>query len=372
MNGLHFSENLIRLRHKKKLTQEQLADVMGVTKASVSKWENGQSLPDILLLPQMASFFDVSIDALIGYEPQLSREQIKNLYLSFAEAFAKRPFEEVMEESQELVKEYYSCYPFLFQICVLWLNHFMLAKKQERQREILEGIVRLCERILSGCKDIGICNDALIVQAMAYLQLGRAGESAELLEEFADPRRLTRQSDAVLIQAYQNNGEREKADSFAQISMYLNLISLFEGSVQYLSLHTGEPDICEETIRRIDCLIETYHLQKIGAQTAVFYYQAALFFCQSGKTQEAIRRLEQYADCIEYFLKDPTLHADAYFDRIDFWIDQLDLGNAAPRDRKVILESACQVLEHPMFAVLKEEKAYQKIKKTLSEKGEQL
>lgn len=45
---------------------------MGVTKASVSKWETGQSTPDILILSQMASFFDVTIDELVGYEAWLT------------------------------------------------------------------------------------------------------------------------------------------------------------------------------------------------------------------------------------------------------------------------------------------------------------
>lgn len=57
MNEWKLSENIIRLRHEKKITQEELASFAGVTKASVSKWENGQSLPDILLLPRFAAAF---------------------------------------------------------------------------------------------------------------------------------------------------------------------------------------------------------------------------------------------------------------------------------------------------------------------------
>lgn len=56
MNTLQFADNLTRLRREKKVTQEELADFIGVTKASVSKWETRQSLPDILILPQLASF----------------------------------------------------------------------------------------------------------------------------------------------------------------------------------------------------------------------------------------------------------------------------------------------------------------------------
>ena len=82
----------------KKITQEELARFMGVTKASVSKWETNQSLPDILLLPQLASFFDISVDELLGYKPQLSKEQIQKYYFDFAAQFASEAFEEVMEK----------------------------------------------------------------------------------------------------------------------------------------------------------------------------------------------------------------------------------------------------------------------------------
>ncbi len=47
MDQVNLPDNLIRLRHEKNITQEQLADFLGVTKASVSKWENRQSMPDI-------------------------------------------------------------------------------------------------------------------------------------------------------------------------------------------------------------------------------------------------------------------------------------------------------------------------------------
>ena len=53
-----FGENIIRLRKDKGVTQEKMADFLGVTKASVSKWETKQSMPDISLLPIIASYFE--------------------------------------------------------------------------------------------------------------------------------------------------------------------------------------------------------------------------------------------------------------------------------------------------------------------------
>jgi len=52
-------------RKEKGITQEELAAYIGITKASVSKWETGQSYPDITFLPLLASYFNISIDELI-------------------------------------------------------------------------------------------------------------------------------------------------------------------------------------------------------------------------------------------------------------------------------------------------------------------
>ena len=54
--------------HRKRLgmTQDQLAEKMGITAQAVSKWENDQSCPDISALPQLADIFDITIDALLG------------------------------------------------------------------------------------------------------------------------------------------------------------------------------------------------------------------------------------------------------------------------------------------------------------------
>ena len=59
-------KNICELRKNKNMTQEKLASEMGVSIAAVSKWETGNSIPDILMLCSIADFFDVSTDELIG------------------------------------------------------------------------------------------------------------------------------------------------------------------------------------------------------------------------------------------------------------------------------------------------------------------
>ena len=61
-------KRIMENRKKLGLTQDQLAEQLGVTAQAVSKWENDQSCPDITMLPKLAEIFDISIDELLGRE----------------------------------------------------------------------------------------------------------------------------------------------------------------------------------------------------------------------------------------------------------------------------------------------------------------
>ena len=226
MKQLQLAANIAELRHKSKITQGELADFLGVTKASVSKWENGQSYPDITLLPTLASYFNISIDQLIGYEAQMTKARIKETYHELSSSFANLPFEQVMTRTHELVKEYYSCYPLLMQIIVLWINHLNLAGSEGRQKIILKNILELCERIITESDQATLASDAVVLKAWVQIQLRETQAAIQSLEEILDPKRLTRQSVGLLVQAYLMNGEPDKAEKNVQISMLMNLFVL--------------------------------------------------------------------------------------------------------------------------------------------------
>ena len=65
---LNIGETIKRMRKEKEITQEEFAQVLGVSCQSVSRWENGSCYPDIELVPTIASFFDVSTDKLMGVD----------------------------------------------------------------------------------------------------------------------------------------------------------------------------------------------------------------------------------------------------------------------------------------------------------------
>lgn len=75
---MSFSENLMRLRKQKELSQEEFANEINVTRQTVSKWELGISTPDMDKLVQMASFFGITVDDLVNSEEATSKVNNKN------------------------------------------------------------------------------------------------------------------------------------------------------------------------------------------------------------------------------------------------------------------------------------------------------
>ncbi len=71
---LHLGATIRELRRRGGHTQEALATALGVTAQAVSRWEAGGSYPDIELLPSIANYFGVTIDALFGYDDERSRK----------------------------------------------------------------------------------------------------------------------------------------------------------------------------------------------------------------------------------------------------------------------------------------------------------
>ena len=99
MNPIKLHEQISFLRKQKGLTQEQLANALGVTNQSVSKWESGQCCPDIQLLPNIAKLFEVSVDELLGCN---SAKGLGDICLNLKDYFTALPEKESFESSYRL------------------------------------------------------------------------------------------------------------------------------------------------------------------------------------------------------------------------------------------------------------------------------
>ncbi|MFR1517860.1 MAG: helix-turn-helix domain-containing protein [Clostridia bacterium] len=333
-------------------------------------WENGQSYPDITLLPQLAAFFNISIDELIEYEPQMTRTEIRKAYRRLSAEFAVRPFEEVRNDCRRMIKKYFSCFPLLFQIGVLFLNYHTAAGDPDKTAEVIEEAKELFVRVKNDSGDIELAKRALNMEALCLQLLGRP---EEVLELFRETNLVQTSPEALLASAYRSTGKTEEGKKILQVGIYQYLLGVFNLSASYLQLCADDSAAFEETYRRARAIAEAFQLKTLQPTTLMtFYILAAQGYVSFGNTNKGLELLEEYSALASGELFPLRLHGDSYFNLIDDWLEkQLDLGTEPPRDEKSIRQSIIDaVTENPAFAVLIDEPRFQAVVRRLINKKE--
>lgn len=367
MKEIGIANTIVKRRREMGMTQDELATNLGVTKASVSKWETGLSYPDIIMLPKLASFFNISIDELLNYTPQLSHQDITKLYRKLADAFAEKPFQEVYEESEALIKKYYSCFPFLLQMCILYINHYPMAGSQDASLDIVHEICSLCNRIKTECDDATLIKDTIRIEALAHLILSQsyASTNPELMKQELgiifdllgkDIKPPLGESE-VLINAYQLQGNTEKAKQMCQVYIYNNLMSMLNTFPRFLSLYADQSARVEEISNRCIKLLEVFQIDNLNPNTAAgCYYQIASMYMMMNNKPATLKMLGEFTKSCAYLFQNMTLHGDDFFDLLDSWFQNLDLGIQPPRSKQLVYDSVLDSLgPKSIFAPLEHE-----------------
>ncbi len=363
MKEINIAKVLANKRKEKAITQDDIASFLGVTKASVSKWETGQSYPDITLIPRLAGYFNMTIDDLLGYEPQLTKEEIRHLYQHLAADFADKPFDEVMNQCRNKVKKYYSCFPLLLQMALLFINHHMLTPVKEQQKEILMEAITLCRRIQRESGDTVLAQNALKLEVLGLQMMGSPEKVLEILGEDVSPVSQNIETTETMARAYQQLGNIEKATELTQIAMYQHLLSLIGNATQLVTLYPESEERVNTIVDRIEVIIHTFEVDHLHPHTTlVFYLCMAQMYCGFDQNDKAIAMLEKYCHVCTNELFPLTLRDDSFFDRIGGWFKEFDLGNVAPRNEKVVKQSTIDgVANNPAFAELTSDQHFQKI-----------
>ena len=123
---LTLATNIKNFRKERKLTQEQLAEVLGVTTGAVYKWESGMSVPELNLIVEMADFFDTSVDVLLGYKMKDNRIETVGLRLF---EYIKNKNPEALPEAEKLLKKYPNNFNVVYRCAQTYLFFASLGNK---------------------------------------------------------------------------------------------------------------------------------------------------------------------------------------------------------------------------------------------------
>lgn len=175
---LTLSENIRAQRRQRGLTQEQLSEVLGVTTGAVHKWESGLSVPELDMIVEMADFFDMSVDALLGYRV---RDNGIGPILRRLNEYCRVRDPEALTEAEKALKKY----PHSFEIVHNCADIYSIFAMGSHDASLFRRTLELLEQarlLLPQNTDPGISEHTIYGEmAEAYMMLGERDRALKLL-----------------------------------------------------------------------------------------------------------------------------------------------------------------------------------------------
>ncbi|MDR0916109.1 MAG: helix-turn-helix domain-containing protein [Oscillospiraceae bacterium] len=164
---IYFGENLKKLRRARDLTQEDLARFLNVTFQAVSKWERGETTPDIAVLPSIARYFGVTTDELLGTDKIDENARRDEIYAKSRELSENGLVDESVAHWRDAYGEFPNDYAFIG----MYMSAMYLRMTAHGDTRDCDEIYALGTRVLDECTDeqtrLGVIQTLCLTYALA-------------------------------------------------------------------------------------------------------------------------------------------------------------------------------------------------------------
>lgn len=161
--------NICNLRKEYGLTQGELAEKIGVTEQSVSKWENDKCSPDLSLLPALAGIFNCSVDRILGIESDTYGHGVR----AVLEAFGKcNNYNEEIELMQKSLLNYPNNNDFKLKLARSYFMAWRMSKTGSEKNAAFRKVVNYCENVISQSNNISEIDRAYDLLVQLYAESG--------------------------------------------------------------------------------------------------------------------------------------------------------------------------------------------------------
>lgn len=218
---LPIGNNIRTLRRKHNITQEQLADKLGVSYQSVSRWENDTCYPDMELLPVLARIFSVSTDRLLGVSAEEKNDQAMELLKCLSQA-ASEPHdpETIIALIVTLRRDYFDC------LSIIQLFDIAVQKELYLLPSVLAELRLTADEIITQTDDVWLHDHVIIHMA----RMEDDAHIEDFLRKHASSSDLSR--DVLLQNRYETRREYDKLEQVRQSNLCARLDQLFDSSWQ--------------------------------------------------------------------------------------------------------------------------------------------
>ena len=205
-----------RLRREKDITQEQLADYLGITSRAISQWECDRTTPDISLIPALCHIFDVSSDVLLGIDVEKNNAVIQNYLDEAQNALHNGMFDKNVEILRQANRKFPRSYKIMAKLADALLS-LCIRSDNNNYQEVFD----LCHRILSDCTDSFVRYEAIATLGVAY---GHAGKEEDMLQLAKEMPHAHNSYEKFMLYRWKGDADFEE----------------FQGYLSFLIYHTAE------------------------------------------------------------------------------------------------------------------------------------
>jgi len=216
---LKLGEKIKSLRKEKNVSQEVLAQYLGVSFQAVSKWENGAALPDLTLIPAIALFFGVSTDQLFDINLREVEKQVAQIRDEAVDYRQSDP-----AKCEQLLREGLKKFP---GNDILLNNLLYVMRAPERREEVIP----LCKSLMDGTKDDAVKYDACRILAETYKAMGEYEQAKAALERIPEVYFMKLQYQALLLEGediFQPACGQKNLAAEMLVDMFLRLANYYE------------------------------------------------------------------------------------------------------------------------------------------------
>ena len=278
----NIAENIRLYRKQRGLTQEKLAEVLGVSVGAVYKWESKSSLPELRLIMEMADFFDISVDALLGYK--MKDNQLNAFVERLWEASRSRDYD-ALSDAEKAIRKYPHSFDVVYASAYLYYTFGAGTRKESWLRRAIE-LLDSARLLVSQCTDSRI-NESWLCGMIAEMHemLGETGKALELLKAH-NPGAIF--NDRIGIMMLSHGGDSEEANDFLEDGLLRTISRLMQTVIGYAMLFDVKNDnasgieMMHWIIPTLEGLKKTNDPDFIDKMIVVFNVFLAIFQYKSG------------------------------------------------------------------------------------------
>lgn len=306
---MKISETIKARRKELNLTQEQVADCLGVTAPAVHKWEKGVSFPDVSLLPALARLLKIDMNALFSFEKELTEQEINLFSNEVISVIQKEGYQAGYELVMEKIRQFPGCAPLLYTMGALLEGSLTLFGEENREK-YEEHIACMYEQAVE-LGEGSVRDNANYMLILRYMRKKEYKKAEEMLERLPDVPAIPMEKQMLKATLYINQNRPQEAIYILEekICNAANAINTTLGTLMNCFWKIGDEERAQFAVQKMKETVEVFGLWDYGKYLAD--YEAAVHDKNKEKALLSLRGMLN-ALGTPYEMADFPLYADIF------------------------------------------------------------